>query len=435
MSEPGDFGTAAAALSAVLSEQDEELRFGVQLHERLPVLLALRNQLDAAVARTVRAGELSGLAEIDGLASMGSWLRGHARVSGPTGSRLLAMGRALQVLPALSAAFAAGQVTADQVLAIAPVTTPEHLAAAEAAGMDLAETDATLTELAASAPHKDVVVAVGHYLSRLDPDGPEPDPTETRGLTLSKRGDGSLGVHGQLDAVGGERLQAALESVLGAGRVAGDVRTRSQQLADSLVQLCDNQLAAGTLPTLRTRKPQVGVLIPWADLQDPATGPGAGVMDFGATISAAKARMLACDGEITRIVIGPDSQPLDVGRTHRVVPPHLRKAVEVRDRRCVFTGCGAPKYWCDVHHLTHWLHGGQTSLANSALLCEAHHTKVHHGFRVERDARNRWTTYRPDGSQISTGPRLDLGPPPGPPTPRPPVDWTALDELEPARPR
>ncbi len=55
MSEPGDFGTAAAALSAVLSEQDEELRFGVQLHERLPVLLALRNQLDAAVARTVRA--------------------------------------------------------------------------------------------------------------------------------------------------------------------------------------------------------------------------------------------------------------------------------------------------------------------------------------------------------------------------------------------
>ncbi len=172
------------------------------------------------------------------------------------------------------------------------------------------------------------------------------------------------------------------------------------------------------------------MLIPWADLQDPAAGPGAGVMDFGATISAAKARMLACDGEITRIVIGPDSQPLDVGRTHRVVPAHLRKAVEVRDRRCVFTGCGAPKYWCDVHHLTHWINGGETSLTNSALLCEAHHTKVHHGFRVERDQRNRWTTYRPDGSQITTGPRLDLGPPPGPPAPRPPVDWTALDELQ-----
>ncbi len=202
MSEPGEFTAAASTLSALLSEQDEELRFGVQLHERLPLLLALRNQLDAAVARTVRAGEVSGLAEIDGLTSMGSWLRGHARVSGHTGSRMLAMGRALQVLPALSAAFAAGTVTGDQVMAIAPITTPEHLAAADAAGMDLAETDATFTDLAASAPHKDVVLAVGHYLSRLDPDGPEPDPTESRGLTLSKRGDG---VTGAARAVGCDR--------------------------------------------------------------------------------------------------------------------------------------------------------------------------------------------------------------------------------------
>jgi len=50
----------------------------------------------------------------------------------------------------------------------------------------------------------------------------------------------------------------------------------------------------------------------------------------------------------------------------------------------VFTGCGAPTHWCDVHHLIEWINGGVTSLENSALLCERHHTKVHHGFRVER---------------------------------------------------
>ena len=71
-----------------------------------------------------------------------------------------------------------------------------------------------------------------------------------------------------------------------------------------------------------------------------------------------------------------------------------------------FTGCGAPTYFCDVHHLLEWVNGGETSLENSALLCERHHTKVHHGFRVERPPDGRWRTYRPDGSEIIIGPRF-----------------------------
>jgi hypothetical protein len=88
-----------------------------------------------------------------------------------------------------------------------------------------------------------------------------------------------------------------------------------------LVQWADNTLAAGNLPILRTVKPHVVAVIPLADLVDPHTGPGAARTGFGATIPAARARLLACDGGITRIVIGPESQPLDMGRTHRVVPP------------------------------------------------------------------------------------------------------------------
>jgi hypothetical protein len=34
------------------------------------------------------------------------------------------------------------------------------------------------------------------------------------------------------------------------------------------------------------------------------------------------------------------------------------------------------------------------------------HTKVHHGFRVERDPGGRWRTYRPDGTEILIGPPL-----------------------------
>ena len=47
---------------------------------------------------------------------------------------------------------------------------------------------------------------------------------------------------------------------------------------------------------------------------------------------------------------------------------------------------------------------------NSALLCERHHTKVHHGFRVERQPDGRWRTYRPDGTEILIGTPLRSDP-------------------------
>jgi hypothetical protein len=247
---------------------------------------------------------------------------------------------------------------------------------------------------------------VRHYLARLDPDGPEPDPTEDRALWVTTHADGSVSGRFELDPVGGEKVQAMLEAHVQADRPAGDPRTRAQQLGDALVQSADVLLASGKAPILRTVKPQVIVTIPLADLVDPAPGPGAGTTGFGTQVSAARARWLACDGNVTRIVVGPEGQPLELGRSHRVVPPHLRRATEHRDKHCIFAGCDAPAHWCDVHHVLEWINGGDTSLDNSALLCERHHTKVHHGFRVARPPDGRWRTYRPDGTEIVIGPRV-----------------------------
>ncbi|MGR7025902.1 DUF222 domain-containing protein [Geodermatophilus sp. URMC 62] len=366
----------------------------------IAALVAERNRIDALLARRVRAAELAQAPERDGLKSMASWLRGHCRLSAAAAARLVGTGRVLEHLPALAEAHDAGLVTAEQVTIAATALTPQRLQAAAEQGVDLAVIDAVLTGLAVEHPHADVVRAVRHYLADLDPDGPEPDPTEGRRLTLSKHADGSLSIRGELDAVGGERFQAAVESFVQAGRPAGDERSRAQRLGDALVQLADHALAAGGLPTLRTVKPHVAVVIDLHDLADPATGPEAGRMGFGAVISAARARWLACDATVSRVVMGPDGAPIDLGREQRLADRHLRRAVELRDGGCVFTGCDAPTWWAEVHHLVHWLDGGETNLDNSALLCERHHSKVHSGFRVERQPDGRWRTWRPDGTEI-----------------------------------
>jgi hypothetical protein len=395
-----------------LGGQDLAPLFGPALLVRLRGLLAAQNRLAAEVARTVAECEGTGAAEFDGLKSMASWLRGHGHLAAAEAGRVVRAGRALAALPAVAAACAAGAVTEGQVALIEPITRPAAQAAAAAAGVDLAEVDATLAEVAARRPHEELRQVVQHYLARLDPDGPEPDPTEGRRLAIARHADGSITGRFDLDAVGGEQLTAALEAIVQAGRCAGDDRTRPQMLADALVQLCDNALAAGSLPILRGHKPQLLVTIGLADLADladpAATGPGAARLASGAVISAARARGLACDAQVTRIVLGPDGVPLDHGRAARLVPPHLRRAVEVRDGGCVFAGCAAPAWWCDVHHVLEWINGGQTSLENSALLCERHHTKVHHGFRIAREPDGRWRTWRPDGTEIHTGPLVPL---------------------------
>ncbi|HEX3312918.1 MAG TPA: DUF222 domain-containing protein [Streptosporangiaceae bacterium] len=278
-------GDPLAALERALdglAGQDLTSMFGPQVLERTGRLLRAQNRLDAQVARTVREGELTQAPDHDGLTSMASWLRGHARLSAAAAGRLVRVGRALEHLPTVAAAFAAGALTAEQVAVIAPITRAEHRAAAAAQGVDLAAVDAALAEVAATRPHRELAQVVHHYLERLDQDGPEPDPTEGRRLTIVQHPDGTVTGRFDLDAVGGEKVQAVLESLVQANRPAGDTRTRAQRLADAFVQWADNTLAAGGLPILRTVKPHVLVLINVDDLADPATGPGAGEMGFGA---------------------------------------------------------------------------------------------------------------------------------------------------------
>jgi hypothetical protein len=58
----------------------------------------------------------------------------------------------------------------------------------------------------------------------------------------------------------------------------------------------------------------------------------------GHVLTVETIRQLARDASVTRIVFGPNSELLDVGRKTRVIPAGLRRAVIARDRHCTYPG-------------------------------------------------------------------------------------------------
>jgi hypothetical protein len=139
-------------------------------------------------------------------------------------------------------------------------------------------------------------------------------------------------------------------------------------------------------------------------------------------------RRILCDADITPVVVrrlttvDPDTgeqhlatllaeaavEVLYVGRTQRTVTPRMRRALEARDRHCVFPDCRAHVRRCHAHHVTEWEHDGPTDLDNLALLCVRHHHAVHEG---------RWRITPTAGSSPHESGHWTLHPPPPPPRP------------------
>ena len=67
------------------------------------------------------------------------------------------------------------------------------------------------------------------------------------------------------------------------------------------------------------------------------------------------------------------SQPLDLGAPTAEIPPHLRRAVILRDQHCQFPGCFQPPSVSQCHHRIPRSKGGTTALHNLTLLCRFHH--------------------------------------------------------------
>src|SRR6478609_7798287 len=175
-----------------------------------------------------------------------------------------------------------------------------------------------------------------------------------------------------------------------------DRRSRPQKLLDGLVGGCKVALASGGLPAAGGLRPQVMVTIDYRDLLDRlrrhgdtaeaedlrgGAGPfgftGTGTLAFIGPVNAATIRKIACDADIIPVLFGSRGRVLEIGRTTRIFPPHIRKALTARDQGCTFPGCTIPAPWCEAHHIDYWSRGGTTSTDNGTLLCSHHHHLIH----------------------------------------------------------
>jgi hypothetical protein len=222
---------------------------------------------------------------------------------------------------------------------------------------------------------------------------------ERRSLFVSPTWGGMVRVDGDLDPETGQTLISTLRAVTDAEARMGtgpDLRSPAQRRADALGEVCRGWLASLHRPTVAREVPHVVVTMDLAALEARA---GRSALEDTGTITPEAARRLACEANVTRVITGPRSEPLDVGRRTRVVPAPLRRAVAVRDGGCRFPGCERPPGWSDAHHVRHWADGGETSLANLVLLCRPHHRAIHRGFGVRMvDGSPMFT--RPDGTAL-----------------------------------
>ncbi len=329
--------------------------------------------------RILEAQHLRCLAEIDrrasfqadGYLSTASWLRHRFRGGAGSARDQVRTARALGDMPQTREAFASGEVSHDAV---------RLLASAHDADPDIfAGHEPVLLEAATRHTVRELQQVVAYWKQGLDSAMDEAQRRwDQRRLHVYPLLDGMVRVDGDLDPDTGETLITALRAVLDAdarARDAEDTRTPAQRRADALGEVCRQWLDRLDRPVVAGERPHVTVTVDLGTLT--GRSDGRSEFDHAGPILPEAVRRWACDASITRIVIGPESEPLDVGRKTPVVPASMRRAIVVRDGGCRFPGCDFPHPWCDAHHVIHWADGGPTAVSNLVLLCRRHHRLIH----------------------------------------------------------
>ncbi|MET0831199.1 MAG: DUF222 domain-containing protein, partial [Acidimicrobiia bacterium] len=224
-------------------------------------------------------------------------------------------------------------------------------------------------------------------------------------LFVSLTGEDMVKIDGLLDKETGEAVLTALDAAMTpearTDGATGDLRPAPRRRATALGDICTRFLDHHP-GVIGGHRPHVSVIVDLDTLLDRG-GKRCELARTG-TITPETARRILCDAEDTRIIVTGFWVPLHLGGGVPPPTPAQRKALAIRDGGCTWPGCGRPPDWSDVHHRTHWVHGGRTDLDDLELLCKPHHMAEHRGqprpgTAADHTIQRRW---RIDGNRVFT---------------------------------
>ena len=398
--------------------------------ELLVALVGQAGRLQVAAARWSTFVDDDGLWAIDGSRSFAHWLAGRTGTTFTQAKQTQTAGRALRDhLPATAASGLAGAIGAEQVRTMVQVaaTSPTRCLAlaapAEQCGEEFLLAHAQ-TQSAAGFRN-----LARRWAAAADPACDERgycEAIEREFLTLSAT-TGGYHLAGFLTIEHGALVDTALTAVM-TPPAPDDPRTTPQRRAQGLADLARLALDHGLAATGARVRPHLTVVVDYGTLRrtlthtpNTATGFGVGtdpgssfrlapiadverfavaeIIGAGPVPPSVLAR-LACDSQLNRVIFGPDSTVINVGRDRRLYSGSQRKAIIARDGTCRYPGCTAPPALCEIHHTIPWARDhGETDINTGILLCWHHHDVTHrHHIDIRPSGAGGWTFHAPHGT-------------------------------------
>jgi uncharacterized protein DUF222/HNH endonuclease len=335
-----------------------------------------------------------------GLRSCAHWLSWRCGVALSAARERVRVARRLVELPLITAAFSQGELSYAKVRALTRVANDAN--------------EPELLEVARTATASQLERIVRTYRkAQIQEELVEANERhKARQARWYWDDDGSFVLSARLSPEDGALVLAALEAgrtteippVVSTADVSAETSPAVVRNADALVGAAQLALSA-VEHTDRGDAPCQVVLHVDAPVLAADEPDGRCYLENGPSVPPETARRLSCDAEVIAVLHERDSEaPLDIGRKTRKVSPALRRALRVRDGGCRFPGCSNRRF-VDAHHIVHWVHDGETKLANLVLLCRRHHRLVHEdGYGLTIPGADKFQFTRPDGGLVSEAP-------------------------------
>jgi hypothetical protein len=358
-----------------LAAQDLSTLCDAEIHELTMGLARAKCRVEGVLMAALDVWDARQIWSDDGSKSPAARLAREANWSKAAASTAIRRARALRRLPVTAAAVTAGTMGAEFVDLV------DHASKVELT-VPFSVCEPAIVDGCIRTGYAESKDAINRWVDAADPESAEERARkrfERRGLSAAGTIDGLVHLN---------------------GLATGRVRTAGQRRADARVEIARRSAALDTAETAAGKPARIVLSVviglnTFEHLCELADGtpmtPGDLVPHLHRT-------------DIERIVFDTPDRVMSISH-RRAFPAAVRRAVELRDRRCAHpSGCDDPADWCDIDHVEEHSRGGETSEANARALCRTHNRN--HALRNRAPASGAPRTTRPPRGWIPHTPNL-----------------------------